>query len=105
MGIPQIIMIVLIAIGTALHIIKHGEEYKRGGVALLVNLPLMVGVLYYGGFFTTLAAPQIIMIVLLTINATTSLLFSGKYVKYNGFACLIDVPLQVGLLQWGGFWG
>ena len=52
MGAPQIIMIVLITLNVTVNILQHGEETKKNGLqALAVDMPLTVGLLYWGGFF------------------------------------------------------
>ena len=54
MGAPQIIMVVLITLNVAVNILQHGQEIKRNGLqALLIDMPLTVGILYWGGFFAS----------------------------------------------------
>jgi hypothetical protein len=53
MGLPQIIMIVLLTMGTTIHIVKHGEprgDYNMwiGMVALVIEIVL----LWWGGFWS-----------------------------------------------------
>ncbi len=54
MGIPQIIMICLIAFNTTAALLKHGEPKGNynAPLTLFIDLPLMIGLLYYGGFFS-----------------------------------------------------
>ena len=52
-----------------------------------------------------MGAPQIIMVVLITLNVANNIFNHGKTKEVNGAtAVLIDLPLTVGLLYWGGFW-
>ena len=53
-------------------------------------------------------APQIIMIILLSLGLWQNLVNHGKYraeEKYNFWAALIAAGIEVALLYWGGFWG
>ena len=51
-----------------------------------------------------MGAPQIIMIILMTLNVTVNILQHGKTTTKNGVTTLfLDLPLTVGLLYWGGF--
>jgi len=53
-----------------------------------------------------MGAPQIIMIVLITLNVANSIFNHGKTKQINGASTLfIDLPLTVGILYWGGFFG
>ena len=48
--------------------------------------------------------PQIIMIVLLSMDITLGLAFHGKpRPNYNGWTSLISAIIMVALLYWGGF--
>jgi hypothetical protein len=53
-----------------------------------------------------MGAPQIIMIVLITLNVANAVFNHGKTREHNGLSTLlIDMPITVGLLYWGGFFG
>ena len=50
-------------------------------------------------------APQIIMIVLLTINVFTALMKNGESKgDYNFWGSLIGAVIEILILKWGGFW-
>ena len=52
-------------------------------------------------------APQITMIVLITIGVVKSISHYGEYKKadkYDIFDVLINPAISVALLYWGGFW-
>lgn len=53
MGIPQIIIIVLYAMGLGINLVKHGEplEGKHNIVTSLIGTAIMIGLLIWGGFF------------------------------------------------------
>jgi len=48
-------------------------------------------------------APQVIMIVLLTIGFVSALYNDGKSQKINWIATTVSIIIQVALLKWGGF--
>jgi uncharacterized membrane protein len=52
-------------------------------------------------------APQIIMIVLLSIGIVSGLMKHGEQRKdkYSVWSSLFGAALMVALLWWGGFWG
>lgn len=52
-GIPQIIYITLAAMGLGIDLIKHGETKsgKHNVVTTLIAQILVLGLLYWGGFF------------------------------------------------------
>ena len=106
MEIPQILMIGLLTAALAIHYVRDGRTYPYNGLnALLVNLPLMLLLLFLGDFFAVMEAPQIIMIVLMTVNTVVAALKHEDHGrKYNFVAALLDTPITVGLLWWGGFW-
>lgn len=54
MGIPQIIMIVILAMGLGIHITRHGEEREDeyNAVYATISTAIQVGLLIWGGFFT-----------------------------------------------------
>jgi hypothetical protein len=49
---PQLVMIILLALGTGIHLALHGQPRSpyRGDFAL-VGLCLNLGLLWWGGFF------------------------------------------------------
>ena len=50
-------------------------------------------------------APQIIMIVLLTISVFTGLMKHGESKgNYNFWSSLIGAAIEAAILKWGGFW-
>jgi len=53
-GIPQIILLGLIVMGLGLNLAKHGEPQKgkHSFWMSLVNSAVIVGLLYWGGFFS-----------------------------------------------------
>lgn len=52
-GAPQIIWIVLAAIGLGISIVKHGESRGPHNMwAAIIGTPLVAALLYWGGFFT-----------------------------------------------------
>ena len=51
MGIPQIIFIVIASIEVLVHAIKHGEHREFNIFVRLIDTALMVGLLFWGGFF------------------------------------------------------
>jgi len=53
-GAPQIIWIVLTAMGLGISIVKHGEPRSPHNMwASIIGTPLAAALLYWGGFFTT----------------------------------------------------
>lgn len=53
-GAPQIIWIVLAAMGLGISIVKHGESRGPHNMwAAIIGTPLVAALLYWGGFFTT----------------------------------------------------
>lgn len=52
-------------------------------------------------------APQVVMIVMLSINFAVNLIKHGEPEKgkHNVFTSLFSIAITVGLLYWGGFWG
>lgn len=48
-------------------------------------------------------APQVVMIVLISLSMFASLLLHGKETKVNFFVSLLSNSLVIGLLIWGGF--
>lgn len=51
MGTPQVVWIVLAAIGVTLHMVKHGERTTYNFVASVIATAISAGILYWGGFF------------------------------------------------------
>jgi len=51
MGAPQIIWIVLVAMGVGIQIAKHGQPDKYNGKTALIGCSISAGLLYWGGFF------------------------------------------------------
>lgn len=47
--------------------------------------------------------PQIIIVVLITINLIVNLLKNGESKKYSFATALIDNSIVLGVLYWGGF--
>lgn len=53
-----------------------------------------------------MSAPQIVMIILMTMSLTNSMVKHGESNgKYNFWASLIGTTIEVLILKWGGFWG
>ena len=103
---PQTIMIVLLTIAAATNLLKNGEYYTKNALhTVLFSLPLMVTVLWAGGYWEVIAAPQIIHIVIMTLNCVFALINHGERVKYLGVGVIIDLPMIVALQWLGGFWG
>jgi hypothetical protein len=55
----------------------------------------------------TLHAPQIIMIVLITLGVIQGIVFNGKtsVSKYSWWNGVLNALVITALLWWGGFWG
>jgi len=51
MGAPQIIFIVIASIELLVHAIKHGEIREFNISMRIIDTTLMVGLLFWGGFF------------------------------------------------------
>jgi hypothetical protein len=53
MGAPQIIVVVLMALGAGLHLAKHGErkDERYNFVSDCIGSCVLLGLLYWGGFF------------------------------------------------------
>lgn len=54
-----------------------------------------------------MGAPQIVMIVIISIGLGNSLCNHGnvKEEKYNFWTTLVAIAIEVALLKWGGFFG
>lgn len=104
---PQIIMIALLALTAWVNIINNGDHYTKNALGtLLVSAPLMTTILWAGGYWEVINAPQIITIILMTLNCCTAMTNHGKQVQYTGYLTVVlDIPLVVGIYYWGGFWG
>ena len=82
------------------------EFTKNAFHVVFFNLPLVVGLLYFGGFWESMKTPQIITIILFTVNVVLAIVNHGKTVKSLGFFwSVVDFLVIVGLFKWGGFWG
>lgn len=51
MEMPQIVIIVLATISLIANLLKNGESKKYSFVAALIDNSVVLGVLYWGGFF------------------------------------------------------
>lgn len=51
MGIPQFIVLALMFTGLGIDICKHGQLNKYNGWTSLIALIIMLGLLFWGGFF------------------------------------------------------
>ena len=103
---PQIIMVILLTLGTATNLLKAGEYYTKNALStILVSAPLITTVLWCGGYWEVVNAPQIITIILMTLNCVFALVNHGKRTKYTGAIALADLAVIVALYWWGGFWG
>lgn len=103
---PQILMLALLSFAAAATLLKNGERYtKNAAHTILISAPLMTTVLWAGGYWEALNAPQIVTIILMTFNCTTSLALHGREEKHNFLAAVADTAIIVALYWWGGFWG
>ena len=102
---PQIIMIVLLALSGSINFIKNGETYTKNAFhTIFISAPLVATVLWFGGFWEVVGAPQIITIIIMTMNCVFALSNHGKTETYRALAVVVDLPLIIGLYWWGGFW-
>jgi len=101
MGTPQIIWIVVAALGCYLSLDKPTMATPMGIVifsALFENF-----LLYWGGFYDTISHPQVTWVVAYTFLATLQTMSAGKPTTALP---QIVIPIQAGMLAilyWGGF--
>jgi energy-converting hydrogenase Eha subunit A len=105
---PQIIYIVLTFLGLGMALAGHDKprnethSFTTSAIAEILVLSL----LFWGGFFASLGAAQIIYIALsaLTIGAISAVDGQPK-VPYNVFRVTFVTAVVNGVLFWGGFYG
>lgn len=102
---PQIMWIILAAIGIISTLFLHNTEAKRVGIGLSMII-LCLGLLlqFWGGAFATFGMPQIILLII-WITSFFSLIPSSSTVHIDIFSTISDVVAMFGILCWAGFFG
>ena len=108
--IPQIIWLFLQALNIIINAVKHGQEKKPSTLSsYIISFVLEFGLLIWGGFFSYISWPQIVIIILYGLIAL-SLIYIDKTPnkeetkpKYDVFSTAIVVVIITLIYLAGGF--
>lgn len=104
---PQIIMIILLAVGFICNQALAGQRMAKFNVfQTALSIAISAALLAWGGFFAEVGTPQIIYITLYALSFIMVGLLHGKHpnTKRSALSGVINYGAIIALQYWGGFY-